>query len=178
MWRGRDVERQAAARERLAGLYDACSERAYGYALGLLCDAAEAEDIVQEAFAKVFEKTQNGWWPDEPEGYLLRTVRNVAYSRLRRRKVRLGARQHLEGRNAAVLVGRDESHSFVDRESLEVALKALPAKQREVVVMKAFQEMTFEEIGGILKVSRSTAASRYRYALEKLRALLGEGRGL
>jgi len=55
------------------------------------------------------------------------------------------------------------------------ALEALPAEQREVLALKVDGELTFEEIGGLLNVSPNTAASRYRYALEKLRDALRPG---
>lgn len=56
-----------------------------------------------------------------------------------------------------------------DSRELEVALKKLPPEQREVVVMKIWGELKFEEIAKELNISQNTAASRYRYALEGLR---------
>jgi RNA polymerase sigma-70 factor (ECF subfamily) len=55
---------------------------------------------------------------------------------------------------------------------LEFALQKLPAEQREVVVLKLWQELTFEEISQICQIPVNTAASRYRYGLDKLRHLL------
>jgi len=60
---------------------------------------------------------------------------------------------------------------------LERALAALPEEQREVLTMKIDGELTFEQIAAALGVSPNTAASRYRYALEKLRSALGTGTG-
>jgi RNA polymerase sigma-70 factor (ECF subfamily) len=58
-------------------------------------------------------------------------------------------------------------------ERLERALAALPAEQREVIALKIDGQLTFAQIAGVLGLSANTAASRYRYALEKLRASLG-----
>jgi RNA polymerase sigma-70 factor (ECF subfamily) len=55
---------------------------------------------------------------------------------------------------------------------LEQALRALPAEQREVISLKVDGGLTFAEIAALLGVSANTAASRYRYALEKMRAAL------
>ena len=60
------------------------------------------------------------------------------------------------------------------REQLAAALRTLPESQREVVVLKVDGELTFEQIGATLSISANTAASRYRYALERLRGLLSE----
>jgi RNA polymerase sigma-70 factor (ECF subfamily) len=57
--------------------------------------------------------------------------------------------------------------------SLERALDRLPVEQREVVALKLEGRLTFEEIGAALAISPNTAASRYRYALERLRDALG-----
>ena len=51
-------------------------------------------------------------------------------------------------------------------------LKDLPAEQREVIVLKIWHAYTFEAIGELLEVSPNTAAGRYRYGLQKLRARL------
>jgi RNA polymerase sigma-70 factor, ECF subfamily len=59
--------------------------------------------------------------------------------------------------------GEEELHTYVRR-----ALSKLPPTQAEVVVLKIWEEMTFAEIGEVLGQSPNTAASRYRYALQKL----------
>jgi DNA-directed RNA polymerase specialized sigma24 family protein len=55
---------------------------------------------------------------------------------------------------------------------LKIGLTELPVTQREVIVLKIWHEYTFEEIGELLDVSPNTAAGRYRYGLEKMRARL------
>jgi len=62
------------------------------------------------------------------------------------------------------------------REELEASLRTLPENQREVVVLKVDGELTFEQIGAALGISANTAASRYRYALERLRTSLSDSR--
>jgi RNA polymerase sigma-70 factor (ECF subfamily) len=57
---------------------------------------------------------------------------------------------------------------------IEEALRTLPPEQREVIHLKLFEGMTFQEIAVITEESINTIASRYRYAIDKLRPLLGE----
>jgi RNA polymerase sigma-70 factor (ECF subfamily) len=59
-------------------------------------------------------------------------------------------------------------------ERVNAAMQELPPEQREVIVLKFFHGMTFSEIGRVAGISPNTAASRYRYALDKLRLLLEE----
>ena len=65
---------------------------------------------------------------------------------------------------------RDESGACSER--LQRALLALPPEQREVISLKIDGELTFAQIGEVLGMSMNTAASRYRYALDKLRTTL------
>ena len=53
--------------------------------------------------------------------------------------------------------------------ALQSALKSLPDEQREVVVLKIWGQLTFEEAAAVIGISPNTAASRYRYGIEKLK---------
>lgn len=52
--------------------------------------------------------------------------------------------------------------------ALQSALRTLPDDQREVIVLRVWGQMTFEEVAAVIGVSPNTAASRYRYGLAKL----------
>ena len=157
-----------AQAEALAALYDEHGARVYGYALALLGDITEAEDVVQDVFTRL---CASGRLPNDPARYLLRAARNEAFSRLRKRRIRLWKAKQLK-HEAVLLQLRDSSAVPMELESIERSLKALPPKQREVIVLKILQDMTFEEIAEVLEVSPNTAASRYRYAIERLRRTL------
>ena len=58
------------------------------------------------------------------------------------------------------------------RDALSRAMQQLPEEQRAVVHLRAWEEQTFDQIGSLLEISPNTTASRYRYALEKLRSSL------
>jgi RNA polymerase sigma-70 factor (ECF subfamily) len=60
------------------------------------------------------------------------------------------------------------------RRAVETALAALPAEQREVVIMKVWGELTFSQIAGALRIPEPTAKSRYRYALRAMRSQINE----
>jgi len=133
----------------------------YGRALGL--SHAEAEDVVQETFLALLQLEDA---PEQPEHYCVRSFRNRA----------LNYRRSFWRR----LTREFESHRWFERTTDESpaeraamrCLAELPVAQREVIVLKLWQEHTFEEIGELLEVSPHTAAGRYRYGLDKLRACL------
>lgn len=133
----------------------------YGRALGL--SHGEAEDVLQETFVTLLRLEQP---PGEPERYCMRCYRNAA----------LNYRRSLWRRLTREL----ESLRWFERAPDETAgeraamrcLAELPPLQREVIVLKFWNHCTFEEIGALLDISPNTAAGRYRYGLEKLRAAL------
>jgi RNA polymerase sigma-70 factor (ECF subfamily) len=72
-------------------------------------------------------------------------------------------------------VAGDRDSNPDERLALEAALRELPAEQREVVHLKAFEGLTFQEISELTAESINTVASRWRYAMEKLRVVLARG---
>jgi RNA polymerase sigma-70 factor (ECF subfamily) len=132
---------------------------------------ADAEDVVQEAFVRFWRHQRS--LGGEPLPLLLTSVRRAAFD-LARREGRRTVRESEAGEPS------DESGAIFEnpaegsdrRVAIEEALRRLPAEQREVLVLKIWSGLTFEEIGAQLDVSPNTAASRYRYALEGLRRQL------
>ena len=134
--------------------------------------AADAEDVVQEAFVRFWRARHRA---EDPTAFLYTCVRRCALDWLRGRS-RRAAREQAAARPEAdpdalftTAPERDER-----RAAVEAALGRLPAEQRAVLVLKVWGELTFAQIAAALEVPLNTAASRYRYALEKLRALLTE----
>lgn len=135
----------------------------YGRALGL--SHGEAEDVLQETFVALLKRVQS---PEDPERFCVRCYRNAA----------LNYRRSLWRR----LTREWESHRWFERRPEESpaeraamrCLADLPPAQREVIVLKIWQRLTFEAISQLLDISPNTAAGRYRYGVEKLRACLKE----
>jgi RNA polymerase sigma-70 factor (ECF subfamily) len=154
-----DDSRSAAAR-----LYDAYGTALYRYAVLVLADARDAEDVIQQVFVRLLRLDD---MPATPEAYLRRAVRNECYSRLRRR-----SSQRKTGQEDALLEVAAEGTSPEERLALERALRALPAEQREVVHLHVYEGWTFREVSELTATSINTVAARYRYALATLRRLL------
>jgi RNA polymerase sigma-70 factor, ECF subfamily len=147
----------------------------YGPALVLfarqfVASRADAEDVVQEAFVRFWRSRSS---VAEPAGYMFACVKGCAldWQRSRRRRLRReerAARPECE----TLFIGVPEQN---ERQSaIESALRELPKEQAEVLVMKIWGELSFPQIAAALDTSPNTAASRYRYAIEKLREALAE----
>jgi RNA polymerase sigma-70 factor (ECF subfamily) len=153
----------------LEEVYDAHVGWMYRHALMVLCDHAAAEDVVQQVFVKL-ARVNLGLVGDVP-AYLRRVVRGECFRLLKReqRQRELAmARPLLE---AVQPVSPEEKEQG---QQLEQALWRLPVEQREVMYLKVYEDLTFAQIGEVVGVSMNTAASRYRYAIQKLQSLLAE----
>ncbi len=133
----------------------------YGRALGL--SHGEAEDVLQETFLALMQKTER---PENPEHYCIRSYRNRV----------LNYRRGLWRRLTRELESRRWFERSPEETPAEAAamrcLARLPVEQREVIVLKIWHQHTFEEIGHLLNASPNTVAGRYRYGMQKLRACL------
>lgn len=155
--------------EDLERIHDEHVAAMYGLGLALLRDEAAVRDVLQDVFLKLAEGRVSGVEITNERAYLLRMVRHGALDRLRRDKVR---RDHAAGASEELFERCPDPDREAFRVQLEQALAGLPEEQREVVVLKLWEERTFDEISRICGIPLNTAASRYRYALDKLRALL------
>jgi len=145
--------------------YDRHAAGLYRYALMLVGDTGSAADVVQQVFLALWRRRRSGGVGHEVH-YLSRAVRNECFSLLRRR------RREVTGDHPLVepVGGRPENPE--ERAVVNEALRSLPPEQREVVHLKVFEGMTFQEIADVSGESINTIASRYRYAMDKLRAHL------
>lgn len=152
----------------LEQLFDKTAPRLLRYGLTLVRRREDAEDAVQAALVRLTRSPQILAAVQFPWAYLLRMVRNESLRILARRRPVLALWDDLTGRaagpNAVELAERDAE--------VQAALRRLPADQAEVVILKIWEGMTFQEIATVTGESLNTVASRYRYALTKLQSTL------
>lgn len=145
----------------IEGLY-----RHYGgalllFAISICGENSRAQDAVHQVFLKLMETNSLNAALD-PKAYLFASVRNVLLNdnKHRQRNVTIEPDQ-------LWFTPPDRDHAA--ELNLRRALQSLPDDQRQVVVLHIWGELTFGQVAEILNVSANTAASRYRYALSKLR---------
>lgn len=144
----------------------------------------DAEDILQEALVKLARKVDEGVFVGGQKAWM-----PFLYTQIRREAIDLGRRNDRRKKREDTAVEDEERLSSGEdgwfesagcdeerRAILEAALKELPGKFSEVIVMKIWGGRTFAEIGDILEISLNTAASRYRYGIEALRKQLSGAR--
>ena len=156
-------------RGRLETLYAAHAPDAARLAYLVTGDRALAEDLVQEAFVRMFGRFRDLRNPDAFGAYLRKTVVNLAKSHFRRRGVE---RTYVE-REARQPVATVEHPS--GREEMWDALKRLTPRQRAAVVLRYYEDLSEAQTADVLGCAIGTVKSLVSRGLEQLRAGLSEG---
>jgi RNA polymerase sigma-70 factor (ECF subfamily) len=160
-----DVAAPPAARESLAfdEFFESQRHRLFA-ALWLVCrDRAEAEELAQDAFVRVWERWERVEGLEDPAGYLYRTAMNL--HRNRRRRAALALR-----RIVRPVPRRDELEAVEDRDAIVRALRAVTPRQRAALVLTDLLDLTSEDAARALGVRAPTVrvlAARARAALRE-----------
>ena len=161
-----------ADRKTFERFYDEYSPRLYHYILGRLRNRSDSEDVLQTVMMRLVRNR-----------FKLKHVENLAafvFTIARNESIRFAKRskRRMERGDIYLVEPPDESDSHpevLERcELVNDALKQLPLDQYEALTLKIYSGLTFRQIGAVTGVSENTAASRYRYAVEKVRTYLGE----
>jgi RNA polymerase sigma-70 factor (ECF subfamily) len=153
-------------------LYDEHAQVLFAFLLNLTRHEADTRDLLQELFIKLAKRPELLDGVRDERAFLLRLAHNLAIDLIRRRGTREKNHEQLAGETLAVFAPTAAPDEGAFREALAAALGELPADQRAAVHLKLWEGLTFEQIADLLGIPLNTAASRYRYGLDKLRARL------
>ena len=153
--------------QRLDDLYRRHASEAVRLAFLLTGDQHAAEDIVQDAFVRLFGRFQDLRTPDAFETYLRRTIVNLSRDRFRRLKLERdhAAREAHPSRQVGV------ASEVEDRELIRSALRSLPHRQRAALILRFYADLSEQDTAEVLQcsvaavkslVSRGTASLRKR----------------
>jgi RNA polymerase sigma-70 factor (sigma-E family) len=159
------------AGDKLEDLYLCHGQEALRLAYVLTGDRELAEDLAQEAFVRVARRLTGLRNADAVRWYLRRTVVNLANSHLRRRRVERAHMPVLVGSAAAPDAGTAD---VVTTQAVRDAVARLPARQRAVVVLRYYQDLTDQQIAGVLNCPVGSVKSALHRATAILRQQLGQ----
>ncbi len=161
------------ARQQVTALYQAHALGLVRLAVLMVGDQSTAEDVVQDAFLGLYRHWPALKDPSRALSYARSSVLNgcrmVHRAKFRREKITLAAPEDIESAEATALL--DEAN----REVL-AALRLLPARQREAVVLRYYLDMTEDQAAQAMRVSRGTVKSATSRGLAALARLLTENR--
>jgi RNA polymerase sigma factor, sigma-70 family/RNA polymerase sigma-70 factor, sigma-E family len=158
------------ADEALTALYTAHYRKLVRIAALLLDDLGTSEEVVQDAYVKM-----HGAWhrirdPQAAEAYLRITVTNLARSRMRRRQV---AQKHAPKPMPDAPSAEHGALESLDRDRVIEALRSLPPRQRECLVLRYYADLSEAQIAESMKISPGAVKSHASRGMAALRARLG-----
>jgi RNA polymerase sigma-70 factor (ECF subfamily) len=150
----------------------------YSYALVLSRNQAEAQDLVQETCLRALRAMERLRPDSNVKSWLFTILRNIWLNQLRQRKTApdiadLDSDEY--GENRAVDSSKDQHAAFVsdlEREQVRHAIEQLPPGFREVILLREYEELSYEEIAAMLQCPVGTVMSRLARARSRLRDLL------
>ena len=136
-------------------------------------DKSVCEDIVQEAFIKIWSNRKNLEIKTSIRSYLTTSVQNLALDELRHRKVK---NNYLEMNREIILSLSPDEHMFFTElsDAIDNALEKLSPELRETLMLSRSEKLKYHEIAQRLNVSVRTVEVRISKALKYLRSVLGE----
>lgn len=156
----------------LRRLYDEHARSLYAFLLNLTRDEADTRDLLQDIFVKLARGLDLLSGVRDERAFLIRLAHNAAIDLMRRRGTRDQTREQFAAEAISPFAPAADADEQTFRAALAAALAELPPDQRAVVHLKLWEGWTFEQVADALDIPLNTAASRYRYGLDKLRARL------
>jgi len=150
-------------------LYDTHGAALFAFLLNLTRHEADTRDLLQEVFVKLARQPDLLAGVIDERAFLMRLAHNLAIDQMRRRRTRDKNHEALSLERTPLFATNDDPDEQAFRTTVSEAMDELPADQRAVLHLKLWTGLTFEEIATTLGISPNTAASRYRYGLDKLR---------
>lgn len=165
--------RQIAEGDRaaFAALYEASASAVYGFALSIVRDAGDAEDVLQDTFVKVWSAADDYEPQGKPMAWIFTITRNLSTSRLRERGKTAEMPEYEQAFEGVCEPGLGVEQRMV----LEAALNRLGDDERQIVMLHAVSGLKHAETAKLLSMPLATVLSKYSRARRKLQIVLEEG---
>jgi RNA polymerase sigma-70 factor (ECF subfamily) len=156
----------------LARLYDDHAQPLFAFLLNFTRNEDDTREVLQEIFVKLARQPDLLRAAHNERAFLIRLAHNAAIDLMRRRSSRARRDDEFSVESVQAFASTCDPDEAAFRAGLTAALAELPPDQRAVVHLKLWEGLTFEEIAEALEIPPNTAASRFRYGLDKLRERL------
>lgn|SRR5690554_210924 len=157
-------------KDALAGLYHMTSASVYSFALSLLKNIQDAEDVLHDTYLQVYKTAASYKSMNKPLAWILTIARNLSLMKLRNRKKIVDSKPQ-DWNSAFEAI---PSVTAEDRLVLVSCMDKLTDEERQIIMLNTVSGYKHREVAGFLKIPLSTALSKYHRAIKKLRILLSE----
>ncbi len=155
-------------RDALAELYEKTKTQIYSYALSILKNSADAEDVMHDSYIKIVAHAGAYRSSGKPMAWILTITKNLCLSKLRANS----RADHEQIDDWSEYIASQSGLSYDERASLMGAMKILKDDEREIVLLHAVSGFKHREIAEHLSLPLSTVLSKYNRAIKKLKNAL------
>jgi len=154
-------------------LYEETKSSVYGFALSILKNPDDAEDVLQDCFVKVHGAAGDYKSQGKPLAWILTITRNLCLQLIRDRQ----KQADIPEEDWEKFIGENDNISTEDNIVLTEVLQTLAEDERQIVVLHTVSGLKHREIAEFLKMPLSTVLSKYNRSLKKLNEKLTKGAG-
>ncbi len=158
-------------KEALASLYKETSHAVYGFALSILKNCSDAEDVLQDCYIKIYASARAYRSQGKPLAWILTITRRLCLNKIEKQKRMVSLPQE----EWEPYLQSCESLSAEDRLMLSLCLNQLSDEEREIVFLHSVAGFKHREIATMLSIPLPTVLSKYNRSLKKLKIYLLEG---
>lgn len=145
-------------------IFDKYSKELYYYALGVIQNKHDAEDILQEAFTIFWKNSKK---VTDPKAFLKHVIRNLSINKLKSEKALKQREQRYSALEEQTDIDIEELSNKADK--IKIAIEKLPKKCQKIFLMSTIHEMKYSEIADEMIISVNTVKSQLKIARKKIR---------
>lgn len=152
-------------RDALAALYHETSASVYAFALSILKNPHDAEDVLQDCFIQIFQNARQYHPAGKPMAWIMTIAKNLCFMQLRKQSKMEALPQQWD-----TMIPWNEEAAAIDRIVLQQCMSRLTDQQRQIVVLHAVAGMKHREIAVLMNLALPTVLSKYHRAIQKLKS--------
>lgn len=154
----------------LSTLYENTKNAVYGFALSIVQNTQDAEDILQDTFVSIYSSAQNYKKMGKPMAWVLTITRNLSLMKIRNRRKTADISED----EWSLFIVDEKPVTIEERLVLTAALKKITPEESQIVMLHAVAGFKYREIAEVLELPLSTVLSKYNRAIKKLKLVLQE----
>lgn len=157
------------SKEAITELYELTKSAVYGFALSILKNIHEAEDVLHDVYIKIYDNSSTYQENGNPMGWILTITKNLSLMQLRKKKHSIDIDEIIE--TIPSKSGHNDAHTKL---LLEAAFEYISDEERNILTLHAVAGYKHHEIAKFLEIPLSTALSKYNRAIKKIRKYISE----
>lgn len=158
-------------KDALSSLYRNASSAVYGYALSILKNTHDAEDVLHDCFVNIYSSAQSYKAAGKPMAWILTITKNLCLLKIREQR----KTSHIPEEDWQNYIAENQEMSSEDKLVIEKCMTILSDEERQIVLLHVVAGFKHREIAQHMDLALATVLSKYNRALKKLRAHLEKG---